>query len=179
METSPNHQIYHKEGSKGKEQNRLWMWVLLGSNHDVCFRDVLVTNPTSFLLLSLCWPSVESLNCSSLRIQFSAEKLDLVKRVFSHQLMLKYHVFWTSWIVPVQCWIVFKVGKITAVGHVYLMIIHSVKLQFTGDYIHSTLVLEKAILGKSLAEYLPLLSHIGFSLKFFFFLNNGIHVIWS
>lgn len=83
-----------------------------------------------FLLFSLCWPSIGSSNFSSLRIQFSAEKWNLIKHVLSYQLMLKYHMFWTQWNVPVQCCIVFKVGKITVVGHVCFMIILSVKLRF-------------------------------------------------
>lgn len=71
---------------------------------------------------------------------------------FEHRELFQYNV------------VVFKVGKITVVGHVCFMIILSVKLQFTGNYVHLALVLEKAILEESLAEHLPLLSHIGFSL---------------
>lgn len=45
------------------------------------------------------------------------------------------------------------------------MIILSVKLQFTGNYVHLALVLEKVILEESLAEQLPSLSCMEFSLK--------------
>lgn len=40
MKNSPNHQIYHKETltGKDKEQNRLWMWILFGSNHYVRYQ---------------------------------------------------------------------------------------------------------------------------------------------
>lgn len=154
--------------------NRLW--VLLGSNHDVYIRDMLVTNPTSVLLLSRCWPSVGSLNFSSLRIQFSAEKWNLIKHALSYQLMLKYHVFWTPSIVGVQCCIGFKVGKIYCGGSCLL---HDYPLREVT--VHRKLCTfslgpGKAILEDSLAKHFPSLPHIGFSLKKKIFLKNQCFV---
>lgn len=84
--------MYHKEtlSGEGKEQNRLRMWILLGSIHNVRTRRVGEKPNLCLALLAFSW-KLEL----SLRIKFSAKIQNLTKYALSYQLMLKYHVFQT------------------------------------------------------------------------------------
>lgn len=116
------------------------------------------------LLLSLCWPSTGRSNFSSLRIQFSTEKWNLIKHALSYQFMLKYNILDT-----VKCsntvLYCFQSRQDYCGGSCLFHYYPLCEVMVHGNYVYLALILDKGILEKGLVEHLPSLFHIRSSLK--------------